>query len=257
MAAEPANSLAKFGYPELRQVIQTKEGVLLARSEELEDLRTRIDAVRVKFDQSVGYLYLELEALEVKIEATKRFLDLLAGYLDEEEARRQSDSEFREEFERIQFRRERLKSEATDKPTVELSEEDLAELKRLYRQLAHRWHPTLQGGDAVKMIAINAAYREHDLDALRSFAADVDREVVSGDESEQELRQRIEELDASLADVEAQMTQLRGGYWHLLLEEWETGKAEGRDVMQELAAKVAAKIEEKKAELAVLTGQNG
>lgn len=83
-----------------------------------------------------------------------------------------------------------------------LSIRDKAAEKRLYRELARRFHPDLAAGSMERayttaiMAAINRAYKAGDIDALRQMAGELDPAIVaefSGGETEEmrKLQQQI------------------------------------------------------------------
>lgn len=97
------------------------------------------------------------------------------------------------------------------KPPVNLSSDDYALAKRIYRSLAKRFHPDLvatselQSARQALMVEINAAYQNQDLDALEALQHHPD---IRATENES-IGQRWERLVRDIALIEKKITASR------------------------------------------------
>lgn len=145
-----------------------------------------------------------------------------------------------------------------------------AELKRLYRVLAKRFHPDLTSDPAEKdwraarMAEVNAAYAARDLPALRRLEAQPDftpptppaptapavapsrEQVLAG------LRAEIARLTALAARLEQDLDALAASPAVQLKLEATFARRAGRDLLTEMAADLQAEVSRLEGELAAL-----
>ena len=138
-----------------------------------------------------------------------------------------------------------------------------AELKKLYRQLARRFHPDLALDAADReyrtqlMIAINAAYTAYDLDKLRQLALEPDsiHELELADSDQRLAEALLRELDRCrrrLTEIEAEMRRLAAHNSGRLMKQAEQAEADGRDWEAEILEQLQEQISRKMVERDVL-----
>jgi len=144
-----------------------------------------------------------------------------------------------------------------------LNEDQGAELKRLYRQLARRFHPDLAADAADRdyrtqlMIAINAAYVAGDLEKLRQLALEPESvhemELADTDQRRAEvLLRELERCRQRLAEIQEEMARLEKHKSARLMRQAAQAEANGRDWATEIKAQLQAQIARKMVERDVL-----
>jgi DNA repair exonuclease SbcCD ATPase subunit len=138
-----------------------------------------------------------------------------------------------------------------------------AEIKRLYRGLARRFHPDMGIDEADRdyrtqiMMAINAAYAANDLQRLRDLALEPDSGAGdnSGHSDEQQvelLRRELLRLERRLKEVRRELAALEEHKSARLMRRAQRAGAEGRDFFAELAAQMKREVARKMVERDVL-----
>jgi len=118
-------------------------------------------------------------------------------------------------------------------------------LKRLYRDLARRFHPDL-GGDQKErdrrtaiMSQINAAYTAGDLDALQALADDSsDPNAPLSALTLRSLRKQLDELDAQIGRLTSERDELLYGATMKLKLDDKLARLKGRDLLAEMRAQM-------------------
>jgi len=153
---------------------------------------------------------------------------------------------------------------AVEKPRPALQAEQQAVLKQLYRQLARRFHPDLALDETDRawrtdlMMAINAAYAVGDLTELQRLADEPDRAPrapQSDEELVDALQREVDRCRRRLTEIAAELATLERHDSARLLRRAERAAAEGRDLLNELAADLRRRIAEKLVERDVLETQ--
>ena len=142
----------------------------------------------------------------------------------------------------------------------ELDEDEGAELKKLYRLLARRFHPDLALDEADReyrtqlMMSINAAYAAHDLDALRQLAMEPDsvHDLALADSDQLLAEALLRELDRCrrrLKEIVEELARLKKHNSAKLMKQAEQAKGEGRnwedEVLEQLQEQITRKMVER------------
>ncbi len=145
-----------------------------------------------------------------------------------------------------------------------LPAEELAELRQMYRQLARRFHPDLALDEEDRayrtslMMIINTAYAAGDLAQLQQIALEPDLRT-DANRSEQQLAEslarEVERCRLRLAEIDKELAALERHESTQLMRRVERAAAEGRDLLNELAADLRRRINEKMVERDVLQTQ--
>ncbi len=147
----------------------------------------------------------------------------------------------------------RYRQAPTTPPQSKLTADQSAELKRLYRQLARRFHPdfALDADDrayrTLIMMELNAAYTAGDIDRLQELSLEPDPQP--GEFTDEDLvqallkewhrcRRRMEEIELELVRLEKHPSAE-------LLRRTEKAANEGRDLLEELASELRERIASK------------
>jgi hypothetical protein len=154
--------------------------------DELISLRLAVGQFEADYHAAVDALFLKLDWLRLASQGLRERIalldanpDLTASAIEQEVARRlQTEHESIEAQE--QENRRYSEAAAHDVPPRRLDPDDEAELHRLYRALAKRFHPDLARTDDERrrreplMLQVNAAMRDNDLAALRALLSEAD-----------------------------------------------------------------------------------
>lgn len=229
---------------------------------ELTDRLAEINAFELHFERIVGHLIDDLELLDTEIQ----------GYNDRIQMQRN-----RQIFGNAhlpvadQYRRTWQKPARTASipPPEPPSPGNEAEIKRLYRQLARRFHPDLAYGEAdrahrtQKMAAINDAYAARSLVELAALAQGAESLIEIGHPSfAQTQAQLVSALEAELNRCQRRLREIDRELRHLVRRpsvqlslEVKAAHRQGRDLLAELAAELAHKIARKTVERDMLKAQ--
>ena len=161
------------------------------------------------------------------------------GYVPVEE-------QFRQAWEVPRQKASLFESSAPPPPTIEIDERDPKQaLKRLYRQLARRYHPDLTTDPDERerrnrlMAEINAAYSDGNLDALKTLAAQPDTASLDQPLSELQLRQLQQihdQLTRRIDQLRFERHDLLNGEMMALKLQATLAAHKGRDLLREMAA---------------------
>lgn len=157
----------------------------------------------------------------------------------------------------------RYRDAAPGEAPQELDEDEGAELKKLYRLLARRFHPDLALDEADRayrtqlMMSINAAYAAHDLDALRQLALEPDsvHDLDLADSDQLLAEALLRELDRCrrrLQEIEEEMARLKKHNSAKLMKQAEQSEENGRSWEDEILAQLQEQISRRMVERDVL-----
>ncbi|MBI3159767.1 MAG: J domain-containing protein [Chloroflexi bacterium] len=135
------------------------------------------------------------------------------------------------------------------------------DIRRLFRELAKRFHPDLTGDAEEKawreqiMTRVNQAYTERDLETLTKLAEQPDRPVTQKKTREEEvkaLRKELKRLDGVIADLKATIRVLEESPVMQLKSEARMQRRDGRDLLTEMEASLKEQIDDLEEHLTVL-----
>lgn len=139
---------------------------------------------------------------------------------------------------------------------------DRAAEKRLYRELARRFHPDLaatgveRAAMTAMMTAVNVAYKNQDIEALRDLADELDpamaAELALLDTAELRLRTQILKAQRRERRAKQQLAALRRDHMTRLWHKAEQLEADGRVWWEEVRADLLALIARRQEEIAAL-----
>ncbi|VAW39850.1 hypothetical protein MNBD_CHLOROFLEXI01-1250 [hydrothermal vent metagenome] len=150
-------------------------------------------------------------------------------------------------------------------PRQALAKEEKASLKKLYRQLARRFHPDMSIDEVDRayrtqmMWAINAAYAAGDLEKLEQLLLEPDapHTIVIQSETEQLdlLTRELMRVQNRLQEIEDEMTRLDAHKSTVMMQRQEKVTRAGRDWFAEVAAQLQEDIAQRQIEHDVLQVQ--
>ena len=136
------------------------------------------------------------------------------------------------------------------------------QIKKLFRELARRFHPDLTSDPEEKkwredvMTRVNQAYSNRDLKALRALAEQPDRPVAAPNQTKDQeiasLKSELKRLDGVIADLKARINHLEESPAWLLKMEARLKRRSGADLLTELEARIREQISDLEEHLIVL-----
>ena len=247
---------------QLREALAKTHEQLIEAEAELTDRLAEVNAFELEFEAKVGYLFDQLARLETEIQ----------GYNDRIQMTRNKQIfgnahlPVERQYQRAWQAPPRSASTPPSEPLPPAGE---AEIKRLYRQLARRFHPDLATDEAdrayrtQKMAAINDAYAARSLVELVALAQEAEMIIdVGRDQSHQTAVQMLEALESELArcqrrlrDIAREIRQMAHRPSVELSLEVKAARRQGRDLLAEQAADLEQKIARKRIERDMLKAQ--
>lgn len=248
----------------LRAEVERARSQLIDSEAELADRLAEVNVFEFKYESRVGHLLDTLAALEAEIQ---RF--------NERIQRTRSRQIFGQAHvpveEQVRRTWEKPANSAPVPPQRPLGAGTQAEIKKLYRQLARRFHPDLARDDADRarrteiMSAVNDAYAARSLVELTALAREPDTGSVIDTgrvERAKSETQRIESLQVELAHSQRRLREIENELRNLphrasvaLGLEVTLARRQGRDLLAEMAADVKHKIARKTVERDMLKAQ--
>jgi hypothetical protein len=240
----------------LREQIAEAEAELVERETELVDLRTELHAFSLEYDTRVGRKVEELAAIEEEIKRCRQRISLhrqwgpkgppQTNYVPVEE----------------QYRRTWQQPQGPPPPPQPIDEATEAQIKTLYRQLCHRFHPDLVVDHAEQtwrtemMQAINAAYAARSLVEMQKLAEQPGRSPTIQTSTDKErlvaLQERMRQIEHRLQESEREIREITDGPDMALSLEVKLARWNGRDLLADMAAETEAMLMQKRSELEAL-----
>jgi len=246
----------------LRRDLSQAQDELIEAEAELADRMAEVHAFEARFESRLGHLIDKLAAVEAELNEYLRRIQehreeqvFGTGYRSVEE----------------QYRRtwKVPPPSAPQPPDQPLPPATEAEFKKLYRQLARRYHPDLANDEAErayrteKMQAVNDAYAARSLVELAALADEAE-DVLAGrqfrpgrtdEERIMALRDELARCRRRLREIETEMENLHNRPSVELSLEIKLARRRGRDLMAEIASDLERKIARKTAERDMIKAQ--
>ncbi|MBU2529904.1 MAG: hypothetical protein KKD35_02595 [Elusimicrobia bacterium] len=242
---------------ELEKVISEKEKELNELIDKIEQLKIDLTIVKQEYEVKVGRLYLKLDEVDLEILKFKKIEDLISKGFSFEEAQRLVEETLKKRREQIEEEYKKLDEEEKDiESRKSISEEEKAELKKLWYKLAHKFHPDKANGSEKMMKKINKAYVDGDIETLRAIdqnetGADIEVKTIEA------LKNKLEVLGKSIEKINQKLEQLKRSEWYILKENIKKAKKQKRDILSELAEKLLDDIAKKENQLDKLKKRYG
>jgi len=242
--------------------VEQAQADLIEAEAQLADRLAEVNAFEFEFEARVGHWLDKLEALEAEV---KRYNDRI------QMARNKQVFGFAYVPAAEQYRRawQAPPASAPTPPPQPLSPAGEAQIKRLYRQLARRFHPDLALDEAdrvlrtEKMAAINDAYAARSLAELETLAREPDTLIQTGRiRPGQTDAQLVQSLQDELARCQRRQREIEGELRGLdqrpsvqLSLEVKLARRRGHDFLGEMAADLEREVARKTAERDMLRAQ--
>jgi len=248
--------------------VSEKEKELSELSIQIQDIKIALNLFLGEYNSRVGLLYVKLDKLKLKIEEYQTRIELAQGKKVSQEDLQLIEDEVERKFSQEQRKVDDLENEAfesseehrrhlEEEKGYSLDDEVQQECKTLYRKLARRFHPDMAKDEKQRkefhkiFIAINEAYKNSDLEILRKYMSQAEREEKIAKETLEEklirLKQDYKLIAAVVAKLRAELEDLKASETYRLKDTVDRAKLEGKDLLQELAAKIKEEIAENQA----------
>ena len=257
----------------IQKEVSILEARILEKKKEVSDLSIQIQDIKIalnfflsEYYSKVGILYVELDKIKLGIKEYQHRINLAQGKNPSQEDLKTIEKEVNETFSQERHKINGLEnevSEASEKYRGHLEEEEKEkpfnrefqqELKILFRKLAQKFHPDMAKDDKQReefnkiMATINEAYKNGDLDTLKKYMRQAEREEKIAKETLEEKLARLKEdyriILSIIAKLRAELEDLKTSETYKLKEKVEQAKKNGRDLLQELAADIKNEIVE-------------
>lgn len=256
----------------LRAELNQVQRQIDSAEEELARLEEDLRAFEFEFEANVGYLLEQLTQLEAEVNDYLQRIKIMRAEKTFGEGYRNVEDQFDEKWNAP--RRNTPKPPPPKPPPL-----TAAQLKKLYRELARRYHPDLALDEAdrayrtTKMMAINDAYKAGSLTELMALAAEKDKIGLGTAvpmptspppskpslQTEHEMVYALEEeLERSRRRLFRVQDALQNFHHRPMVElalEARFARREGRDVLAEMAVELQRKIARKEVEREMIKSQ--
>ncbi len=237
-------------------------------SNEIEDLKIEMGLFLGEYNSKVGDLYVELDRVKLQIleyELRKK----IAESAELDESGKDIEEEVSEAFANEREKIEQMENEASEsskkreeniereKHRSGLDENIAGEIKKIYRELASKFHPGRAKDEESKlknqevMKKINVAYEEGDLETLKKYRRQADEEEKVERETPEEnferLKSEYKDVLKLVEKLQPELQNLKESDTYKLKERVKEAKELGKDVLAELVEKLKGEIEENQA----------
>lgn len=251
---------------ELQALIASLEAELVEAEVGLAEELTAVNAFEFKLRAGVRKLIDRLEQLSGQIGELKKKLRQHHHFADGDKgdwSYEQVGGAYHEEP--LDHTEYRYHGAVPQPPEIHLDEDGAKELKRLYRDLARRFHPDMASGDEDRqyrtqlMMAINAAYAAGDLEKLKALALEpdlFDKTAVSNDEQLVTILLReLGRLQRRLSEIQDELGSLHAKKNYRLMKQADRAGTSGQDWLANIQAQLQEEIAHKLVERDVLKQQ--
>ncbi len=252
-------------YTRYQREVESRQRWIADLRAELDSLKLTLARFEAEYHARVGILFVELDRARLAIAEYERRIARLQADPDADPAEVERDvgrefgsrrEEVRTEDEETR-RYERLHRQEQGRPQLDAQAED--EIRRLYRDLARRYHPDLARTDEERrrreplMQRVNAAMRERDVAALRDLfrQAEVTDPTFEARTIGERLVWAIREvarLDGVIADLETELAAMQANETYQLWNRQQSGE----NVLQILETDLMAQLATERDRLAEL-----
>jgi hypothetical protein len=233
-------------YARLLIEIETRKRVISTLQTERDGLEMTLTNFAVELKSRVGGLRTELNRVKRQVAEYRRRIERLreSDLLDPEQIEREVAEEFAEQLEQERLAEEQAAREGQridlDRPRPQLDAETEAEILRLYRELAKRFHPDRARTEEDRarrtdlMLRINVAYSERDLVTLQAMARHADTGdpaavLLSDEERVQWAHRVITRMTLQITELTQQIEMLRRSETYQM---WRSPKDSSQSVQQ-------------------------
>jgi len=245
--------------------VSEKEKKVSDLSIQIQNLKIALSLFLGEYNSRVGVLYVSLDKIRLKIKEYQNRINLTKDKKLSPDDLNNIEAEIKENFSQERSKIDNLERETSD--SSEEYEKNLErekkkysdhgsqeELKKLYRKLALRFHPDRAKNEKQRkefgkiFPEINNAYQNRDLDTLKKYMRQLEREEQIAKETPEEKLSRLKKdykiIFGIISKMSRELEDLKASETYKLKERVDQAKKKGRDLLQELAANIKLEISE-------------
>lgn len=245
--------------------LSEKEKKVSDLSIQIQNLKIALNLFLGEYNSKVGVLYISLDKIKLRIKEYQSRINLAKGKKLSPDDLNNIEKEVRGNFFQERSKIDNLESETSDssgeydknlekEKEKYLDRKSLEKLKKLYRKLALRFHPdraknVKQRKEFEKIFPeINEAYQNGDLDTLKKYMKQAEREEQIAKEAPEEklarLKKDYEIILVIILKIQRELEDLKTSETYKLKKKIDQAKEKGRDLIQELATAINLEISE-------------
>lgn len=244
----------------LLQSIKEKQENIEQLTLAMDQMKEEVDLFQHRYNTQVGNFYLELDKIELETQEYRLRLKLKREEVCEDEIEKRVEACFKENRSRLEDINPPKDSKV--QPEVDLHEQDVKKLQKLYRKLAKRFHPDKSADSEHDdntdklMPLINRAYNEQDIQTLERLNVGYTEIDLSVEQTildkRRKLHSEIRNLNRVTSELKSEINRIKAGKTYLLKKEVETAEKDGTDLLSTLANDVKRKLKNGRSQLTQL-----
>ena len=245
--------------------LSEKEKKVSDLSIQIQNLKIALNLFLGEYNSKVGVLYISLDKIKLRIKEYQNRINLAKDKKLSPDDLNNIEEEVKKSFSQERSKFENLESETSDSSeeyykNLEkekgkyLDRKSLEKQKKLYRKLALRFHPDRAKNEKQRkefeniFPEINEAYQNGDLDTLKKYMKQAEREEQIAKEAPEEklarLKKDYEIILGIILKMRKEFKDLKASETYKLKEKIDQAKEKGRDLLQELATNIKLEISE-------------
>ena len=271
------------GLNNIQKEISIWEARLAEKGKKVSDLSIQTQNLKIalnlflsEYNSKIGVLYVSLDKIKLRMKEYQNRINLAKNKKLSPDDLNNIEKEVRENFFQERSKIDNLESETSDSSeeyykNLEkekgkyLDRKSLEKQKKLYRKLALRFHPDRAKNEKQRkefekiFPEINEAYQNGDLDTLKKYMKQAEREEQIAKETPEEklarLKKDYEIILGIILKMRKEFKDLKASETYKLKEKIDQAKEKGRDLLQELATNIKLEISENQKILDKLVAQ--
>jgi hypothetical protein len=256
----------------IQKEISIWEIQLSEKEKEFSDLSIQIQNLKItlnlflgEYNSKIGVLYVSLDKIKLRIKEYQNRINLAKEKKLTPDDLNNIEAEVKENFSQERSKLDNLESETSnsseeydrnlEKEKKKYSDHEfLEELRKIYRKLALKFHPDRAKNEKQRkefgkiFPEINEAYQNGDLDTLKKYMKQAEREEQIAKETSEEKLARLKEdykvILGIILKINKELEGLKASEVYKLKEKVDQAKEKGRDLLQELAVSINLEISE-------------
>ncbi len=245
--------------------LSKKEKKVSDLSIQTQNLKIALNLFLSEYNSKIGVLYVNLDKIKLRIKEYQNRINLTKDKKLSPDYLNNIEEEVKKSFSQERSKVENLESETSDSSEEYykklekekgkyLDRKSLKKQKKLYRKLALRFHPDRAKNEKQRkefekiFPEINEAYQNGDLDTLKKYMKQAEREEQIAKETPEEKLIRVKKdyeiILGIILKMRKEFKDLKASETYKLKEKIDQAKEKGRDLLKELAINIKLEISE-------------